>query len=72
MNKPFTVRDGLDCQKKDLIFWEGILKPNVYARLLKAVEESNKKPMKSGYDVKRGQDLQSFVLNIHNDYNPLK
>ena len=71
--RAFTVQDGLDYQESDLAFWKHLLKPEIYARLEAAVIEATEaKELKSGYDVPRGIDLDSWIKNIHNDYNPLK
>ncbi len=70
--RSFTVEDGLDVQQAHLVFWRELLKPEVYDRLEDAVVEANEaKELKSGYDGPRGQDIDSWILNIHNDYNPL-
>ena len=34
-------------------------------------EATEAKELKSGYDVPRGQDIDTWILNIHNSYNPL-
>ena len=70
--KEFTVEDGLEVQAAHLVFWRELLKPEIYNRLKEAVDEANEaKEFKSGHDVPRGQDLDSWIMNIHNDYNPL-
>lgn len=70
--KSFTVEDGLELQAAHLVFWRELLKPEIYDRLLAAVNEATRcKELKSGYDVPRGQDLDQWLMNIHNDYNPL-
>ena len=70
--KAFTVKDGLSVQAGNLVFWEGLLKPHVYAKLEHAVRQATEgKELKTGYDVPRGQDIDTWILNIHNDYNPL-
>ena len=69
--KEFTIKQGLEAQTIDLRFWESILNPVVYAKLHRAVMQTNaNKPMETGYDVVRGGDLQNWVLNYDNEYKP--
>jgi hypothetical protein len=70
--KTFTVQDGLEVQAAHLVFWAELLKPYIFIRLKAAVKEATEaKELKTGHDVPRGTDIDSWIKNIHNDYNPL-
>jgi hypothetical protein len=64
----FTLEKGLEYQKLDLSFWKIILKRQAYNCLKAHVGMQNLKLNRSsdGYDVFRGQDLTSYVLNMRN------
>jgi len=67
----FTIEDGLKVQANDLKFWKSILHPAVYDKLLAAVRHANENlHYRTGYDVVRGTQLQSWILNYHNEYKP--
>jgi hypothetical protein len=69
--KEFTIEDGLAWQNRDLDFWKSVLHPAIYDKLFAAVMHANENlPYKTGYDVVRGTQLQSWVLNYHNEYKP--
>ncbi len=67
MDKQLSVEDGIKIQSEQLAGWERVLLPNVYAALEAwATEDNHHALMKSGYDVVRGQDLDSYVQNYMN------
>ncbi len=53
----------LEIQRKQLLDWEKRLKPEVYQKLSKYVEEKNQKTME-GEEPVRGQQLTNFIENI--------
>ncbi len=60
----FTIEQGKQVQADDLAFWEKILKPEVYKKLLKQVAKKQKEtPLKTGYDVVRGMDITGIIYN---------
>lgn len=59
-----TVKQGLEIQARHMRQWKSLLSKSAYLALAQRVEEENKKPYKTGYDVFRGQDLDEV---IHND-----
>jgi hypothetical protein len=63
-SKEFKVKKGLAIQSENLKFWESVLKPEIYSQMELWIAKENKKPMKSGYDVTRGMDFTTWVLNL--------
>lgn len=59
----FTVDKGIEVQTKDLEKWKLVLKTKYYFELKKWATETNGQA-KTGYDVRRGTDLTSFVYKI--------
>ena len=71
MLRDFTIKEGLEVQRKDLVEWERVLKTEVYAKLCEWVTKQNSEmdqhPMRvhfTGYNVTRGVDIDNAVRNI--------
>ena len=62
MEKIFTVEDGIEIQNKCLQEWKTVLLPEVYLALEEYATRKNHKA-ESGYDIVRGQDLNSYIRN---------
>lgn len=60
INKHLSVEEGIKFQTDCLNGWEKVLKPEVFFELLAYAKSDNDKA-KSGYDIKRGDDLTYFV-----------
>lgn len=59
----FTIANGISVQTRSLNMWKALLKPEVYQQVEEwALAENNK--AKTGYDIKRGQDIDTYILNI--------
>ena len=74
--KTFSMEDGLKVQEQDLIKWKQLLRPEVYAKVLEAVERQNaelkSKWANAGYEVCRGVDIANIVrktLGANNTMN---
>lgn len=57
-----TVEKGIEIQREHLSEWKTVLKEEVYNELVKYCDESNKTSV-TGYDVKRGSDLSTWIRN---------
>jgi hypothetical protein len=70
MNK-LTKEGGLEIQRKDLEFWEHILKPEYFEKLEARVDQENEKLTKEsdGYDVLRGSQISCIVENFRYKIN---
>ncbi len=60
--KEFTVADGIKYQAEQLAKWKTVLIPEVYAALEEYATRNNHEA-KSGYDVRRGVDLDNYIGN---------
>ena len=62
----FTRTDGLLIQQSQLAQWKTVLNENAYHQLRNWVKSQNRKllPGASGYDVVRGNDLDTFIVNL--------
>ena len=58
----FNVDDGIYYQNKDLEKWKQVLKPKVHNELCEFAVKNNHLA-KDGYEIVRGEDLNSFILN---------
>ena len=58
----FTVEEGIKVQNKQLCQWKTVLLPEVYNNLCEYATRNNHLA-KSGYDVKRGTDLDIYIAN---------
>jgi len=64
--KQFTVSCGMKLQKQSLQMWEKVLNTETFEYLKSTVEKHNKENENitlTGFDVLRGQDLDSIVTN---------
>lgn len=61
--KDFTKEEAIEIQKEQLKKWKSILKPIPFLTLKIWCWNNNKKA-KSGYDVKRGTDIDNFLHNL--------
>lgn len=59
---PLSVVGGITYQEQHLAQWKSVLKPEVYERLEAIATKDNDKA-KTGYDIVRGQDLDTIVHN---------
>jgi len=57
-----TVADGIKYQAEQLARWKTVLIPEVYAALEEYATRNNHEA-KSGYDVRRGVDLDNYIGN---------
>lgn len=62
MEKEFTLQHGLKIQDEQLAGWKLILLPEVYEALHEYATRKNHEA-KTGYDVRRGTDLDNYVGN---------
>lgn len=60
--KEFTVEEGIKYQMEQLALWKRILIPEVYVALEEYATRNNHEA-KSGYDVRRGVDLNNYIGN---------
>jgi hypothetical protein len=62
----FPIEEGLKVQAKNLEFWKTVLKKKYYNKVVLEVkkEQSERPPMKDGFDVVRGSDISCIVQNI--------
>lgn len=67
----FPIEEGLKVQANNLEFWKTVLKKKYYNKVVLEVqkEQSERPPMKDGFDVVRGSDISSIVQNILLDIN---
>jgi len=65
--KPFTFSDALSLQTKDIARMAKILNTETYIKLLNEVISRNEKGYETPYDVCRGQDIYSIVINISHE-----
>lgn len=63
---PLSQAEGLAIQTNNLAQWEAVLKPEIYVQLKAEAERQNGLMNRhtSGYDVWRGQSLDSFIVNL--------
>jgi hypothetical protein len=62
MRSELSVQDGLEIQNQHLQEWKRVLLPEVYFALKEYATRKNHKA-ESGYDIVRGQDLNSYIRN---------
>jgi hypothetical protein len=62
MRPEFTVEEGLKIQAEHLTQWKTILIPEVYEALEEYTKRNNDKAQ-TGYDVRRGCDLDFYINN---------
>jgi hypothetical protein len=62
MNQGLSVAKGIEIQQQHLSEWKRVLKKNVYRELALWTMEKNLEA-KSGYDIRRGSDLSTWVRN---------
>lgn len=60
--KDFSIESGIAIQNSHLKEWESVLLPEV-AKKLREWAESTNSEAKSGYDIKRGQELTTYIQN---------
>jgi len=71
----FSVKAGIETQQRQLQRWEAVLKPEIYQELKRLINEKTEreKPQyKSGFDVFRGSDIDSAIVNwfiLNNTFN---
>jgi hypothetical protein len=62
MRSEFSIQDGIRVQSEQLRLWKAILQPGVYSALEEYALRTNHEA-KSGYDIKRGTTLDSYINN---------
>jgi len=62
MNQGLSVTKGIEIQQQHLSEWKRVLKKNVYRELALWTMEKNLEA-KTGYDIRRGSDLSTWVRN---------
>jgi hypothetical protein len=62
----FTVQEGLEIQRKQLLEWKLILNRKTYSALAAECKKRNQLNLKTGSDVFRGTDMNNFVHNLYN------
>lgn len=67
MRSELSVQDGIDIQNQHLQEWKLVLLPEVYLALEEYATEKNHE-VKSGYDIRRGNDLSSYIRNYSLGY----
>jgi hypothetical protein len=60
--KELSVEKGIEIQQRHLAEWKIVLKENVYNELVLWTMEKNLEA-KTGYDIRRGSDLSTWVRN---------
>jgi hypothetical protein len=65
-NKELTIFDGINIQNDHLTYWRKILKPEIYSTLEKWAKSTNNEA-KSGYDIRRGDNLTNWIVNEFKD-----
>jgi hypothetical protein len=58
----FTVEEGIEVQAMQLIMWKGVLQEEVYRALEEFAKRENHLA-KTGMDIRRGVDLDSYIFN---------
>ena len=66
-SRDFTVEKGIDVQSADLARWKKLLNEKAYKLLVEKcrVENNDFRHQKTGYDVFRGNQIDTFVHNLH-------
>jgi len=62
----FTVQEGLEVQRKQLLEWKLILNKKTWLALVDECKKRNQLNLKTGSDVFRGTDMNNFVHNLYN------
>ena len=66
-SKDFTVKKGLDVQRSNLAHWKKLLNTKSYAFVKALVQlENDTSNYKTGYDVCRGNSIDTIVHNLWN------
>jgi len=61
----FTVQDGIEIQKNNLIDWKYKLNDELYKALVAECERQNALPnINNGFDVFRGSSIYEFIANF--------
>jgi hypothetical protein len=60
--KELSVEKGIEIQQRHLAEWKIVLKEEVYRELVLWTMEKNLEA-KTGYDIRRGSDLSTWVRN---------
>jgi hypothetical protein len=61
--REFSVEQGIDIQQGQLKRWKVVLNEDAYKYLCEVCDERNAMPMRNGFDVIRGQELDTIVYN---------
>jgi len=64
MEEEFTVECGIEVQTAHLNKWKKVLKNKVHKDLVTWAISTNGEA-KTGYDIKRGNDLDNYIGNYH-------
>jgi hypothetical protein len=64
MKEEFTIEQGIEVQTRQLEQWEKLLKEEVYNDL-KAWAVSTNSEAKTGFSIRRGNDLDNYIGNYH-------
>jgi hypothetical protein len=62
MNQELSVEKGIEIQQRHLAEWKVVLKEDVYRELALWTMENNLEA-KTGYDIRRGSTLSTWVQN---------
>jgi hypothetical protein len=62
MNQELSVAKGIEIQQQHLAEWKRVLKEDVYGELALWTMENNLEA-KTGYDIRRGSTLSTWVRN---------
>lgn len=66
--QPFTVADALEIQFRQLLTYSPILRPEVYAELVRLVYDATHRTLSdanhTAYDIPRGQSIDNILLQI--------
>jgi hypothetical protein len=69
MNQELSVAKGIEIQQQHLAEWKTVLKEDVYRELVLWAMEGNLEA-KTGYDIRRGSDLSTWVVNYSRLQSP--
>jgi hypothetical protein len=69
MNQELSVAKGIEIQQQHLAEWKTVLKEDVYRELVLWAMENNLEA-KTGYDIRRGSDLSTWVVNYSRLQSP--
>lgn len=71
MTNTFTIRQGLQVQREHLNEWKQVLKEEVFNELVKYCMDTNLEA-RTGYDIKRGSSLSSWIENYKRHLSKLQ